>query len=746
MSEETVRRSANDITAAPVAFCRRVGAGAQSVVTTASASVVIALLSVINAIAYAGLICSGPLAPGLLVGLSAILAGLAMSAIVIALTSNEPGMATAPTSACVVVYALIASSVAHAMPLLDPVRAAQAAMLACGAVTLFTGGVCALIGVFRLGALARFLPYPVVSAYNAGVGWLFLLGGLKIAITLEPHGWGWFSLLSRAALPRAGCAVVMAALLVGLGRAFRHWALIPLTLAAGLIAFHVARVLAGADLPSLANEGWLLGPFNPGRIWTAPDWTLAWQVPWTSVAGLGSLTLTIVLLGATTVILVVSGLELELHKPLKLNREVFVAGIGCVAAAPFGGLMSTQSVISTLMARRMGAPTRAMALGVALCCALVLLAGAATLDVVPRFLVAAVLLSNGFDRLIDRVWKDRRRLPRQEMAALLVVLVAIIWLGIVPGVGVGLGLTLLMFVWNYRNIPVVRMAANGAIQHSSLIRPREAAAALERLGASVRLCRLQGYLFFLNAVDLLKEVPDAGLRYLIFDFRGVVGVDTSACQIFRRLHQLAHERKFAIALTGLAPSIASQLRQQGVPTAWPDALIACDTADKALLYAEDALLDDAGGATATASASFGALIADVTRRQVDEIRLAAYLERLDVEAGDVLIRQNEPADALYFVVEGMVSVHIEVPGGGRTHLVTMQSGTIMGEVGIYAGGRRTATVLADTACHVDRLSVQAMERMERDDPDLASLVHRTMTTLIADKLAGSNRILEQLMR
>lgn len=34
-----------------------------------------------------------------------------------------------------------------------------------------------------------------------------------------------------------------------------------------------------------------------------------------------------------------------------------------------------------------------------------------------------------------------------------------------------------------------------------------------------------------------------------------------------------------------------------------------------------------------------------------------------------------------------------------------------------------------------------MESMERHDPDLASVVHRAMTTLIADKLAGGNRII-----
>ncbi len=300
-----------------------------------------------------------------------------------------------------------------------------------------------------------------------------------------------------------------------------------------------------------------------------------------------------------------------------------------------------------------------------------------------------MLISNGADQLIRRVWDERHRLPRQEMGILLLVLLAIILLGFVAGVGVGLALTLLMFVWNYRNIPVVRIAASGAAQRSSLIRPREAEALLHAVGDSVRVCRLQGYLFFLNAEDLIREVPDSGLRYLILDFRGVVGLDTSACMIFRRLHQLARERHFALVLTGLPPAIAKQLRRQDIATAWPPALSACNTADAALSYAEDELLAGSLPASRTGSASFAALVADVTGKPVDQTRLQAYLRRLDIAAGDILIRQDAAADSLYFIAEGIVSVHIELPDGRREHLRTAPAGTIMGELGIYAGRRRT---------------------------------------------------------
>ena len=50
--------------------------------------IVVGLVTVVNALAYAGLIYRGPLAPGLLVGLSALLAGAAVSAVAIALLAE----------------------------------------------------------------------------------------------------------------------------------------------------------------------------------------------------------------------------------------------------------------------------------------------------------------------------------------------------------------------------------------------------------------------------------------------------------------------------------------------------------------------------------------------------------------------------------------------------------------------------------------------------------------------------------
>jgi hypothetical protein len=70
---------------------------------------VIAVWSVINVVADAALIYSGPLSPGLLLGASALLAAFALASITIGLRSALPGMAT--TTACAIIYAGMAGAV-----------------------------------------------------------------------------------------------------------------------------------------------------------------------------------------------------------------------------------------------------------------------------------------------------------------------------------------------------------------------------------------------------------------------------------------------------------------------------------------------------------------------------------------------------------------------------------------------------------------------------------------------------------
>jgi SulP family sulfate permease len=126
-------------------------------------------------------------------------------------------------------------------------------------------------------------------------------------------------------------------------------------------------------------------------------------------------------------------------------------------------------------------------------------------------------------------------------------------------------------------------------------------------------------------------------------------------------------------------------------------------------------------------------------------RLMQYLEKRKLEVGEYLMRQDEPSDDMYFVESGLVSVELELPNGRRMRLRSIRGGATVGEMGIYLGGTRTASVVASRASTVYRLSLQSLEQMRAKDPEIAALFHEWIARLLAERVADNNRMFEALM-
>jgi len=154
--------------------------------------------------------------------------------------------------------------------------------------------------------------------------------------------------------------------------------------------------------------------------------------------------------------------------------------------------------------------------------------------------------------------------------------------------------------------------------------------------------------------------------------------------------------------------------------------------------AEDALLRTAGGLTDRPAG--GIELSDDARD-----RLSRYLEAVELEAGKALLRQGDPSDALYLLDEGTLTVQLETATGEVVRLRQLGAGTVVGEIALYLGTARTATVIADGPCRLRRLSRDALERMEHEDPELATSLHRAFVRLMAERLSETISTLETLV-
>jgi SulP family sulfate permease len=237
---------------------------------------------------------------------------------------------------------------------------------------------------------------------------------------------------------------------------------------------------------------------------------------------------------------------------------------------------------------------------------------------------------------------------------------------------------------------------------------------------------------------------------VIFDFRRVTGLDTSAAMSFMKIRQLADRMNFMLIFTAPPPELREQLGSWGFTEATQAAASAplrlglrwFDDLDHGLEWCEDQLLAAVtpGGATPAPDDRWD-LGFPIDLRD----RLHPYLEEMTVARGEELIHQGEKSDELYFIEAGQFSIRLAVAGGKTIRLRKIGPGTVLGELGLYLSETRSASVTADEMSTVLRLRASALERMQRTEPDLASAFHEFMARLLAERLLHTNKLLEAVL-
>jgi SulP family sulfate permease len=357
-------------------------------------------------------------------------------------------------------------------------------------------------------------------------------------------------------------------------------------------------------------------------------------------------------------------------------------------------------------------------------------------------IVGGVLVFLGLSFMVEWVWDKRRVLPPLEHGVVLVILAGIVAWGFLPGVVIGLVLAVVLFAVSYGRIELVREVAFGETYRSNVDRPAAERARLRALGDRVQILRVSGFVFFGSTSRLLERIRrrlerDPPPRFVVIDLRRVTGMDSSAVVSFVKAMRLAETAGSEIVLTGASDQVRAQLARGGVGEV--EGLVAFQPdLDRGLQRCEDALLS-APGPEADRD--------HPAARGPDGLPpgLAAHLERVSVPAGTVLLRQDEPPGDVFVLESGRLGVETVTHEGTRLRLRTLRPGVVVGEVTLYTDVPRTADVVAEAPSVVLRIGRQEIERLEREEPELAAALHRWLATQLAERLTDTMRTFDVLL-
>jgi CRP/FNR family transcriptional regulator len=120
------------------------------------------------------------------------------------------------------------------------------------------------------------------------------------------------------------------------------------------------------------------------------------------------------------------------------------------------------------------------------------------------------------------------------------------------------------------------------------------------------------------------------------------------------------------------------------------------------------------------------------RAEADLVELARMLRRRNVEAGEILWHQGDDAREMVFIVDGVVSASLHLPGNRTVEIGRAGPGEIVGEIGLLDGDGHTMSVRATETTTVLTLGgVDFAALLARQDPSAFKLKRRLASLLTA---------------
>ena len=445
-------------------------------------------------------------------------------------------------------------------------------------------------GVMKIGQLVKFIPFPIVSGFTAGIGVIIFVGQIPNALGLQlpPKEFVSEALLQIA--EHAGSA--------------NPWAL-------GIAVGTVAML---TWLPKIMASSHKLGPLKslPPSLFalflsTALVYFLALPLPLVGDIPMGLPTLhlfpvnldlihdllpsalTIALLGSIEALLcavVCDGMTNTKHDS---NRELIGQGISNLFMPFFNGIPATAAIARSAVNVREGAKTKLAGVIHALILLLILLFFAPWARFIPKAFLAGILLFVSM-RMIDlEEFKTILHISKSEALVLFATFGLTVFTNLV--FAIQMGMTFAVFLLFIRLTQMAEITSFEAYQG----RNAKVAAMLEanpRLKENVELYSINGPFFF-GAMHVFDSRLGTHLAlqapYIVLRLRNVPLIDASGVTRLAAFIAHAHKQGRTVLLAAVQPAVAERLQHSPEYRELVKAEHLFDSADKALEWVEKRL-------------------------------------------------------------------------------------------------------------------------------------------------------------
>jgi sulfate permease, SulP family len=419
--------------------------------------------------------------------------------------------------------------------------------------TIMAGAIIIFMGVLRLGALIKFIPYPVTTGFTSGIAVIIFSSQIKDLVGLKMGDvppefvdkWREYFANAMNLTPAAACIGIGSVALILLMRR-----IVPRS--PGMIVAVVVASLAVwlLDLHGVATIGSKFGGI-PRSLPTPrlPPFSFG------LVRELIPSALTIAMLAAIESLLsavVSDGMTGNRHKS---DCELVAQGVANIGSVLFGGIPATGAIARTTANIKSGGKTPVSGMVHALVLLVIMMAAAPLASHIPLAALAAVLVVVAWNMAEIDHFRYILRAPGSDIAVLLTTFGLTVFTDLTVAVGVGMVLASILFMKRMAevsNISAITREFSDADEEIGELKDPNAVADRE-LPPGVEVYEVNGPLFF-GVADRLKDTLrtlERPPRVFVLRMRRVPAIDASGLHALEEFYDKCRRQGTILLLSGV---------------------------------------------------------------------------------------------------------------------------------------------------------------------------------------------------
>jgi SulP family sulfate permease len=310
-------------------------------------------------------------------------------------------------------------------------------------ITMMAGVILVILGLARMGALIKFIPYPVITGFTSGIAVIIFSSQLKDFLGLKMGAVPADFMEKWTAYAEHIHTINVSTALIGVGTliVLIFWPRISHVIPAPFVAMLLATAVVQIFKLPVETIGTRFGAV-PSSL-PAPHLP---SVPWSQMKELFSPALTVALLAAIESLLsavVADGMIGTRHKS---NMELVAQGVANIASPLFGGIPATGAIARTATNIRTGGRTPLAGMTHAITLLLILIFLGKWAAMVPLCALAAILVVVAYHMSEWQSFAGLLRAPRSDLVVLILTFALTIFVDLTVAVQVGIVVAALLFM------------------------------------------------------------------------------------------------------------------------------------------------------------------------------------------------------------------------------------------------------------------------------------------------------------